>query len=64
MGRYDRLTPEERARVTEIQDLLIERYVERKEAIGKGNSERIKEIDSEIKGFLHEREEIEEWENV
>ena len=64
MGRYDRLTPEERARVTEIQDLLIERYVEQKEVIEKGNRDRIKEIDAEIKGLLHEREEIEEWANV
>jgi molybdenum-dependent DNA-binding transcriptional regulator ModE len=64
MGRYDRLTPEERARVTEIQDLLIERYVERKEEIEKGNRDRIKEIDTEIKGLLQEREEIEEWANA
>jgi hypothetical protein len=64
MGRYDRLTPEERARVTEIQDLLIERYVEQKEATEKGDRERVKEIDAEIKGLLHEREEIEEWANV
>ncbi len=64
MGRYDRLIPEERARVTEIQDLLIERYVERKEEIEKGNRDRIKEIDAEIKGLLHEREEIEEWANA
>jgi molybdenum-dependent DNA-binding transcriptional regulator ModE len=64
MGRYDRLIPEERARVTEIQDLLIERYVERKEEIEKGNRDRIKEIDTEIKGLLQEREEIEEWANA
>ena len=64
MGRYDRLIPEERARVTEIQDLLIERYVERKEEIEKGNRDRIKEIDTEIKDLLQEREEIEEWANV
>src|SRR5215469_6713091 len=30
MGQYDRLTPEEQARITEIQDVLIERYVEQK----------------------------------
>jgi hypothetical protein len=33
MTKYEGLTPEERARVTDIQDLLIERFVERKEAI-------------------------------
>ena len=27
MTKYDGLTPEERARVTDIQDLLIERFV-------------------------------------
>ena len=64
MGRYDRLIPEERAWVTEIQDLLIEIYVERKEDIEKGNRARIKEIDTEIKGLLQEREEIEESANA
>ena len=44
--------------------MLIERYVEQKEVIEKGNRDRIKEIDAEIKGLLHEREEIEEWANV
>jgi hypothetical protein len=44
--------------------LLIERYVEQKEATKKGNRDRIKEIDAEIKGLLHEREEIEEWANA
>jgi hypothetical protein len=33
MEGYHDLTPEERARVTDIQDLLIERYVEKKEAL-------------------------------
>jgi hypothetical protein len=30
------LTPEEKARITELQDLLIERFVERREAAQKG----------------------------
>lgn len=63
MRRYEGLTPEERARITEIQDLLIERYVEKKEELEKTLS-RIKEINAEIKGLLHEREKIEEWANV
>lgn len=36
MGQYEGLTPEERARITEIQDLLIDRYVEQREAFRKG----------------------------
>ena len=36
MGRDGYLTVEERARITEIQDSLIERYVDRKEAIREG----------------------------
>jgi hypothetical protein len=36
MGSSDRLTPEERARITEIQDTLIELYVEQKEALQRG----------------------------
>ena len=36
MGRYNRLTPEERARITEIQDSLIDLYVEQKEALEEG----------------------------
>jgi hypothetical protein len=36
MGQYNQLTPEERARIAEIQDLLIDRYVVQKEALDKG----------------------------
>ena len=44
MGQNDRLTPEERARITEIQEFLIDRYVEQNEALEKGNNVRAKEI--------------------
>ena len=61
MGQYDGLTPEERARITEIQDFLIERYVEQKEAFARGDDARAKEIALEIKEFQREKEEIKEW---
>jgi hypothetical protein len=61
MGQYDELTPEERARITEIQDFLIERYVEQKEALEKGDGARAKEIGREIKELQREKAEIKEW---
>jgi hypothetical protein len=64
MNGYDGLTSEERARVTDIQDLLIERYVEQKEALEEGKKARAREIDFEIKELRHEMETIKEWANV
>ena len=61
MGQYDGLTSEERARITEIQDFLIERYVEQKEALERGDDVRAKEIALEIKRLQREKEEIKEW---
>ena len=61
MGQYEGLTPEERARITEIQDFLLERYVEQKEALERGDNARVKEIALEIKGLQREKEEIKEW---
>ena len=61
MGQYDRLTPEEQARITDIQDVLIERYVEQKEAIESGSNSRAKDIELEIKKLRREKEEILEW---
>jgi len=61
MGRYEMLTIEERARITEIQDCLIDRYVERNEALEKGDTLRAKEIDKEINELRTEKEEIQEW---
>jgi hypothetical protein len=61
MGQYDGLMPEERARITEIQDFLLERYVEQKEALERGDNARVKEIALEIKGLQREKEEIKEW---
>jgi hypothetical protein len=61
MGQYDGLTPEERARITEIQDFLIDRYVEQKEALERGDNVRAKEIGLEIKELQREKEEIKDW---
>ena len=61
MEQYNGLTPEERARITEIQDFLIERYVEQKEALERGDDSRAKKIALEIKGLQREKEEIKEW---
>ena len=61
MERYKGLTPEERAQITEIQDSLIERYVEHKEALQEGRKIRAKELEVEINDLLREKEEIEEW---
>jgi hypothetical protein len=64
MGQNDRLTPEERARITEIQDSLIDRYVEQNEALEKGDNVRAKEIGLEIKELQREKEKTKEWANV
>jgi hypothetical protein len=61
MGHYDGLTPEERARITEIQDSLIDRFVEQREALEKGDNARAKTIGQEIKALQHEKKEIQEW---
>ena len=61
MGQLDGLTSEERTRIIEIQDFLIERYVEQKEALERGDNARAKEIALEIKGLQREKDEIKEW---
>ena len=64
MEQINRLTPEERARITEIQDLLIDRYVEQKEAMEKRRKARVRELEFEIKELEQEIEEIKGWANV
>jgi len=62
MGQYrGLLTPEERARIAEIQDLLIDRFVEHREATGEGEDERVKRLEAEIDDLLREKEEVEKW---
>ena len=55
------LTSEERARITELQDLLIERFVEHRKAAADGGGERVMTLEAEIDSFLREKEEIEKW---
>jgi hypothetical protein len=55
------LTPEERARITELQDLLIDRFVEHREATANGQEERVKTLEAEIDSLLREREQVEKW---
>ena len=55
------LTPEERARITELQDLLIDRFVEHRKATANGQEERVKTLEAEIDSLLREKEEVEKW---
>jgi hypothetical protein len=55
------LTPEERARITELQDLVIDRFVEHREATAAGEEERVKTLEAEIDDLLREKEEVEKW---
>jgi hypothetical protein len=55
------LTPEERARITELQDLLIDRFIEHREASANGQEERVKTLEAEIDSLLREKEEILKW---
>jgi hypothetical protein len=58
------LTPEERARIAELQDLLIDRFVEHREATADGQEERVKTLEAEIDDLLREKEEVEKWATV
>jgi hypothetical protein len=64
MGKFNQLTPEERAKITELQDLLIDRYVEQNEALEEGKKARAMVIQFEIKELKRELKEIKEWANV
>ena len=61
MEQKNNFFPEERARITDIQDSLIERYVEQKEAIQEGNRCRAIELELEIKELQREKDKIKEW---
>jgi len=62
MGQYRGiLTPEERARVMQLQDLLIERFVEHREAVAEGQEERVRTVEPQIDSLLREKEDIEIW---
>ncbi len=52
---------EERARILAFQDLLIERFVEHREATTDGLEERARTLEAEIDSILRENKEIEKW---
>jgi hypothetical protein len=64
MEKSNLLTPEERERITEVQDLLIDLYVEKKEMLEQDDKTRSIEIDLEIKKLKRELEKVKEWSNV
>jgi hypothetical protein len=64
MDEYHGLTSEERARITDIQDLLIECYVEQKKALEAGKKARAMKIGFEIKELRREMEAIKGLANV
>ena len=55
------LTPEKRARITDLQEALIDRFVGYREAVAEGQVARAKELQAEIDGLLRKKEEIEKW---
>ena len=59
--KYDGLTPEERARITEIQDFLMTDMSNKRKHSKKAMKLRAKEIGREIKELQREKEEIKEW---
>jgi hypothetical protein len=58
MGQSNYPTPEEQTRISELQDLLIDRYVEQKEAIQEGDRCRAIALEFEIKELRREKERI------
>ena len=58
------LTPEERERITELQYLLIDRFVEHRDATAQRQEERVKILEAEIDDLLRKRAEVEKWATV
>jgi hypothetical protein len=61
MGTSSRLSPENRARITKIQDALIDRYAEQKEALDRGQKSHAIALQFEIRELRREIEEIKDW---
>jgi hypothetical protein len=59
MVHYNGLGREERDRITEIQDQLIELYVDRRNAQAAGMSTRARHLEQDIDDLLAEKAEIE-----
>jgi hypothetical protein len=45
----------------QLQDLLIERFVEHREAVAEGQEERVRTVEAQIDSLLREKKEIEKW---
>jgi hypothetical protein len=62
MGQHRGIpTSAEQARITDLQDLLIARFVEHREAVAERQEERVKTREAEIDSLLREKEAIEKW---
>jgi hypothetical protein len=55
------MTPEEQARIAELQELLIDRLIEYSEALEDGEQIRAEKLQAEIDALLRKAEEIEKW---
>jgi hypothetical protein len=54
-------TPEERVRFTALGDLLVERYIEQREALDAGDRAHAIELQFEIKELMREKQKIRGW---
>jgi hypothetical protein len=64
MKQGKEFTPEERAKITGIGDLLIERYIEQREALEAGDRAHPIELQFEIKELMREKQKIRGWTSV
>ena len=48
----------------QLQDLLIDRFVEHREAVAEGQEERVRTLEAQIDSLLREKEEIAKWATV
>ena len=55
------LTPEEQAQVLDIQDRLIELFVDRGAAVATGDRQRVEVLQDEIDDLLRRRDDIRMW---
>jgi hypothetical protein len=61
MKQGKEFAPEERAKITAIGDLLIERYIEQREALESGDRAHAIELQFEIKELMREKQKIRRW---
>ena len=55
------LTPKEWARITELQDQLIVRFVNHRLAVAQGEEHQARALEMEIDELVREKEDIEAW---